>query len=86
MSRRLLCEIQCDYMYGVTIGCTETIVVPTSSKAYGTDDRKERDGAEAAGWAWGNACKVYCPEHRLFMTEKDGVKNPPIQSKERNGR
>jgi hypothetical protein len=64
MSSKLFREFQCDYMYGQTIACLESIIVPTSSSSYGTNNSKEDQLVREAGWGFGNAYKVYCPEHK----------------------
>lgn len=63
MSSILLREFVCDHMFGQTIRCSESLVVKTNSCAYGTNDSKEREQVEEAGWKFGDALKVYCPEH-----------------------
>ena len=49
---------KCDHQY-----CLAKARVKTSSMAYGTNDRMERNGLEKRGWVvWG--LKEFCKEHK----------------------
>ena len=74
MSSKLFREFVCDYMYNKTIACRESIMVPTGSISYGTDDGKERQLVRVAGWDFGVASKVYCPEHKDYVNKPDQVR------------